>query len=51
MNAAVAEQREPAHWTYELDVVDGRAFLFDYPARRLICVGRDADDPHGTLVA
>lgn len=49
--AAVAEQREPAPWSHELDVNDGRAFLYDYGAERVVCVGVDADDPHGTLIA
>jgi len=51
MIAAIAEEREPAPFTYELDVVEGRAFLFDYAARRIVCIGKDADDPHGTLTA
>jgi hypothetical protein len=49
--AAIAEQRDPQPWPLELDVVDGRAFLYDYTEERVLCVGRDADDPHGTLVA
>jgi hypothetical protein len=49
--AAIAEEREPKPWSQELDVVDGRAFLYDYDADAVVCVGRDADDPHGTLVA
>ena len=51
VNAAIADEKEPAPWTQELDVVDGRAFLYDYGAERVICVGSDAEDPHGTLVA
>jgi hypothetical protein len=49
--AAIAEEREPKPWSHELDVVDGRAFLYDYDAGRVVCVGSDADDPHGTLIA
>lgn len=49
--AAIAEQREPQPWSHELDVVDGRAFLYDYAEQRVLCVGTDAEDPHGTLVA
>ena len=45
------EPKEPFAWSYELDVVDGRAFLYDYGAERVVCLGTDADDPHGTLVA
>lgn len=51
VNAAIAEEKEPAPWASELDVVDGRAFLYDYDAERVICLGSDADDPHGTLVS
>ena len=51
VTGAIAEQREPQPWPFELDVVDGRAFLYDYAAERVVCVGSDADDPHGTLVA
>ena len=51
VTAAIAEQREPQPWPSELDVVDGRAFLYDYTVERVVCVGSDADDPHGTLVA
>lgn len=49
--AAIAEEREPQPWPRELDVVGGRAFLYDYDLGRVVCVGSDADDPHGTLVA
>lgn len=51
VNAAIADEKEPAPWRQELDVVDGRAFLYDYDAERVLCVGSDAEDPHGTLVA
>lgn len=51
VNAAIAEEKEPAPWVLELDVVDGRAFLYDYLTDRVVCVGADAEDPHGTLVA
>lgn len=49
--AAIAAEREPEPWSQELDVVDGRAFLYDYDGARIVCVGSDAEDPHGTLVA
>lgn len=49
--AAAAEQRDPSPWSHELDVVDRRAFLYDYDAGAVVCVGTDAEDPHGTLVA
>jgi hypothetical protein len=49
--ASVAEQREPSPWTHELDVIGEQAFLYDYRAERVLCIGRDAEDPHGTLVA
>lgn len=49
--AAIADQREPQPWSHELDVVDGSAFLYDYAAERVLCIGTDAEDPHGTLVA
>ena len=32
-------------------VIDGRAFLYDYSAERIVCIGSDAEDPHGKLVA
>jgi hypothetical protein len=51
VTAAIVGEREPQPWTHELDVVGGRAFLYDYGAERVVCVGTDAEDPHGTLVA
>lgn len=51
VTAAIAEQRDPQPWALELDVVEGRAFLYDYGEERVACIGSDADDPHGTLVA
>jgi hypothetical protein len=51
VTAAIADEKEPAPWILELDVVDGRAFLYDYVTERVVCVGTDAEDPHGTLVA
>lgn len=48
--ADIAEQREPKPWRFELDVVGARAFLYDYEDERVVCVGSDAEDPHGTLV-
>jgi hypothetical protein len=51
VTAAIADEKEPAPWLLELDVADGRAFLYDYVRERVVCVGTDAEDPHGTLVA
>jgi hypothetical protein len=49
---AVSEGREPEDLLHdELDVVDGIAFLYDYGQRRIVCLGFDREDPHGTLVA